>query len=179
MSTQSRSVLSPLLFFGFFRESGCICDGTIWTKVGWEIFPEEVHSLKAKAPPSRCLPYPLDKFCCNFANVDLIQSSLRLAYILVQALLLILFVLSVHYLWMKWTRHQRKVNLPCRWEESWHLKGCMATRLCNSLKLTFPAPHSPAPLPLSDGALHTLVRSTEVCLIGRSLKLSPPAPSFK
>ncbi|XP_013207940.1 testis-expressed protein 50 [Microtus ochrogaster] len=110
MSNQRRSVLSPLLFFCFFRESACICDGTIWTKVGWEIFPEEVHSLKAKPPPSHCLPYPLNKFCCNFANVDLIQSSLRLTYILVQALFLILFVLSVHYLWMKWTRHQRKLK---------------------------------------------------------------------
>ncbi|XP_051042042.1 testis-expressed protein 50 isoform X2 [Phodopus roborovskii] len=90
------------------RESFCICDGTTWTKVGWEIFPEEVHYLKVKALPSHCLPYPLDKLCCNFANVDLIQGSLRLMYILVQALFLILFVLSVHYLWMKWTRHQRK-----------------------------------------------------------------------
>lgn len=50
------------------------------------------------------------------------------------------------------------------------------TRLCNSLKLTFPAPHSPAPSPLSNGVLHTLMSSTEVCLIGRSLKLSPAAP---
>lgn len=53
------------------------------------------------------------------------------------------------------------------------------TRLCSSLKLTFPAPHSPAPPPLSNGVLHTLMSSTEVYLIGSSLKLSPPAPSFK
>ncbi|XP_012969723.2 testis-expressed protein 50 [Mesocricetus auratus] len=110
MSNPRLSVLSPLLFFCFFRETSCICDGTTWTKVGWEIFPEEVHYLKVKAPPSHCLPYPLDKFCCNFANLDLIQGSLRLMYILVQALFLILFVLSVHYLWMKWTRHQKKLK---------------------------------------------------------------------
>uniref|UniRef100_A0A8C6HMT6 Testis expressed 50 n=1 Tax=Mus spicilegus TaxID=10103 RepID=A0A8C6HMT6_MUSSI len=110
MSTQRLSVLSPLLFFCFFRESFSICDGTTWTKVGWEIFPEEVHYLKVKVPPSSCLPYPLDKLCCNFANMDLLQSSLHLTYILVQALCLILFALSVHYLWMKWTRHQKKLK---------------------------------------------------------------------
>lgn len=117
MSNQRLSVLSPLLFFGFFRESFSICDGTTWTKVGWEIFPEEVHYLKVQVPPSHCLPYPLDKLCCNFANKDLLQSSLHLTYILVQALFLILFVLSVHYLWMKWTRHQKKVNLWCKYED--------------------------------------------------------------
>ena len=111
MSTQRLSVLSPLLLFCFFRETFSICDGTTWTKVGWEIFPEEVHYLKVKAPPSSCLPYPLDTLCCNFANMDLLQSALHLTYILVQALCLILFALSVHYLWMKWTRHQKKVNL--------------------------------------------------------------------
>ncbi|XP_055480690.1 testis-expressed protein 50 [Psammomys obesus] len=110
MSNQRLFVLSPLLFFCFFRESICICDGTTWTKVGWEIFPEEVHYLKVKAPPSQCLPYPLDKLCCNFANLDIFQSSLHLIYIIVQALFLILFVLSVHYLWMKWTKHQKKLK---------------------------------------------------------------------
>ncbi|XP_028720288.1 testis-expressed protein 50 isoform X2 [Peromyscus leucopus] len=110
MSNWRRSVLFPLLFLCFFREGVCICDGTTWTKVGWEIFPDEVRYLKVKASSSHCLPYPLDKLCCNFANLDLVQSSLRLLYILVQALFLILFVLSVHYLWMKWTRHQRKLK---------------------------------------------------------------------
>ncbi|XP_031242812.1 testis-expressed protein 50 isoform X2 [Mastomys coucha] len=95
---------------GLYRESFSICDGTTWTKVGWEIFPEEVHYLKVKAPPSHYLPYPLDKLCCNLANMDLLQSSLHLIYTLAQALFLILFVLSVHYLWMKWTRHQKKLK---------------------------------------------------------------------
>ncbi|XP_034369561.1 testis-expressed protein 50 isoform X2 [Arvicanthis niloticus] len=117
MSTQRLSVLSPLLFFCFFRESFSICDGTTWTKVGWEIFPEEVHYLKVKVPQSHCLPYPLDKFCCNFANMDLLQSSLHLIYILVQALFLILFALSVHYLWMKWTRHQKKLKMQASLEK--------------------------------------------------------------
>lgn len=99
-----------LLVTCFFRESVCICDGTTWTKVGWEIFPEEVHYLKVKPSPSHCLPYPLDKLCCNFANMDLLQSCLQLTYILAQALILILSVLSGHYLWMKWKKHQKKVN---------------------------------------------------------------------
>ncbi|XP_052593334.1 testis-expressed protein 50 [Peromyscus californicus insignis] len=110
MSNWRLSVLSPLLFLCFFREGVCICDGTTWTKVGWEIFPDEVLYLKVKASSSHCLPYPLDKLCCNFANLDLVQSSLRLLYILVEALFLILFVLSVHYLWMKWMKHQRKLK---------------------------------------------------------------------
>lgn len=114
MSNWRRFVLFPLLFLCVFREGVCICDGTTWTKVGWEIFPDEVRYLKVKASSSHCLPYPLDKLCCNFANLDLVQSSLRLLYILVQALFLILFVLSAHYLWMKWTKHQRKVSLCCR-----------------------------------------------------------------
>ncbi|XP_057585616.1 testis-expressed protein 50 [Hippopotamus amphibius kiboko] len=108
MSTQERSLILPLLFICFFRESFCICDGTTWTKVGWEIFPEERHYLKVKLSPSHCLPYPLDKLCCNFANMDIFRGCLHLIYILVQALFLILSVLSVHYLWMKWNKHKKK-----------------------------------------------------------------------
>lgn len=110
MSIQGLSLTFSLLFICFLRKSFCICDGTIWTKVGWEIFPEEMHYLKAKPSPSHCLPYPLDKLCCSFASMDIFQGSLRLVYILVQALFLILSVLSVHYLWMKWKKHQKKVN---------------------------------------------------------------------
>lgn len=110
MSIQGLSLSFSLLLICFLRESFCICDGTIWTKVGWEIFPEEMHCLKVKPSPSHCLPYPLDKLCCNFANVDILESSLHLIYILVQALFLILSVLSVHYLWMKWKKRQKQVN---------------------------------------------------------------------
>ncbi|XP_051004136.1 testis-expressed protein 50 [Acomys russatus] len=110
MRNQRLSVLSPLLLCCFFRESFCICDGTTWTKVGWEIFPEEVYYLKLKAPSSQCLPYPLDGLCCNFANMDLFQSSLYMTYVLTQALFFILFVLSVHYLWMKWIKHKKKLR---------------------------------------------------------------------
>ncbi|XP_014445191.1 testis-expressed protein 50 [Tupaia chinensis] len=110
MSTLGLSLLFPLLFICFFRESFCICDGTIWTKVGWEIFPEEVNYLKAKPSSSHCLPYPLDKLCCNFANMDIFQGCLHLTYILVQALFLILSVLSVHYLWTKWKKHKKKLK---------------------------------------------------------------------
>ncbi|XP_012658024.1 testis-expressed protein 50 [Otolemur garnettii] len=110
MSNQRLFLIFSLLFICFFRESCCICDGTTWTKVGWEIFPEEVHYLKVKPSPSHCLPYPLEKLCCNFANMDILQGCLHLTYILVQALVLILFVLSVHYLWMKWKKHQKKLK---------------------------------------------------------------------
>ncbi|XP_048213611.1 testis-expressed protein 50 [Perognathus longimembris pacificus] len=110
MSNQGLALIFPLLFICFFKGSFCICDGTIWTKVGWEIFPEEVHYLKVKASPSHCLPFPLDKLFCNFANMDIVQSCLHLSYILVQALFLILSVLSVHYLWMKWKKHQKKLR---------------------------------------------------------------------
>ncbi|XP_053462296.1 testis-expressed protein 50 [Nycticebus coucang] len=110
MSNQRLFLIFSLLFICFFRESCCICDGTTWTKVGWEIFPEEVHYLKVKPPPSHCLPYPLEKLCCNFANMDIFQGCLHLTYILVQALVLILFVLSVHYLWLKWKKHQKKLK---------------------------------------------------------------------
>lgn len=111
MSTQGLSLIFTLLFICFFRESFCICDGTTWTKVGWEIFPEEMHYLKVKTAPSHCLPYPLDKLCCNFANMDIFHGCLNLIYILVQALFLILSVLSAHYLWMKWKKHKKKVML--------------------------------------------------------------------
>ena len=104
MSTQGLSLIFTLLFICFFRESFCICDGTTWTKVGWEIFPEEMHYLKVKTAPSHCLPYPLDKLCCNFANMDIFHGCLNLIYILIQALFLILSVLSAHYLWMKWKK---------------------------------------------------------------------------
>ncbi|XP_045308840.1 testis-expressed protein 50 [Leopardus geoffroyi] len=112
MSIQGLSLSFSLLLICFLRESFCICDGTIWTKVGWEIFPEEMHCLKVKPSPSHCLPYPLDKLCCNFANVDILESSLHLVYILVQALFLILSVLSVHYLWMKWKKRQQQLKKP-------------------------------------------------------------------
>ncbi|XP_061042730.1 testis-expressed protein 50 [Eubalaena glacialis] len=110
MPSQGLSLIFPLLFICFFRESFCICDGTTWTKVGWEIFPEETHYLKVKPSPSHCLPYPLDKLCCNFASMDIFQSCLHLIYILVQALFLILSVLSAHYLWVKWKKHQKKLK---------------------------------------------------------------------
>ena len=111
MSTQGLSLIFTLLFICFFRESFCICDGTTWTKVGWEIFPEEMHFLKVKTAPSHCLPYPLDKLCCSFANMDIFHGCLNLVYILVQALFLILSVLSAHYLWTKWKKHTKKVML--------------------------------------------------------------------
>ncbi|KAB0377026.1 hypothetical protein FD755_011470 [Muntiacus reevesi] len=110
MSAQGLSLIFTLLFICFFRESFCICDGTAWTKVGWEIFPEEMHYLKVKTAPSHCLPYPLDKLCCNFANMDIFHGCLNLIYILVQALFLILSVLSAHYLWMKWKKHKKKLK---------------------------------------------------------------------
>uniref|UniRef100_A0A8C3X6G1 Testis expressed 50 n=1 Tax=Catagonus wagneri TaxID=51154 RepID=A0A8C3X6G1_9CETA len=110
MSPQGLYLIFSLLAICFFRESFCICDGTTWTKVGWEIFPEEMHYLKVKPPPSHCLPYPLDKLCCSFANMDIFQGCFHLTYILVQALLLILFVLSAHYLWMKWKKRKKKLK---------------------------------------------------------------------
>ncbi|XP_014638895.1 PREDICTED: uncharacterized protein LOC106801025 [Ceratotherium simum simum] len=110
MSIQGLSLIFPLLFICFFKESFCICDGTIWTKVGWEILPEEMQYLKFKPSPSYCLPYPLNKLCCNFANMDIFQGCLHLTYTLVQALSLILSVLSVRYMWMKWKKHKKKLK---------------------------------------------------------------------
>ncbi|XP_023566089.1 testis-expressed protein 50 [Octodon degus] len=112
MSSQGPSWITQLLLLltFFFRDSFCICDGTTWTKAGWEIFPEEVHYLKVKPAPSQCLPYPLDRLFCSSANRDILQSCLHLTFILAQALFIILSVLSVHYLWMKWKRHQRKLK---------------------------------------------------------------------
>ncbi|XP_019502533.1 PREDICTED: uncharacterized protein LOC109385111 [Hipposideros armiger] len=110
MSIQGTALIFPLLFICFLKESFCICDGTIWTKVGWEIFPEEMHYLKVKLSPSHCLPYPLDKLCYNFANMDIFQDFLHLMYILIQAIFLSLFVLSVHYLWVKWKKHKKKLK---------------------------------------------------------------------
>ncbi|XP_031514422.1 testis-expressed protein 50 isoform X2 [Papio anubis] len=110
MSNQGLPLSFSLLLICFFGESFCICDGTIWTKVGWEILPEEVHYWKFKGSPSHRLPYLLDKLCCDFANMDIFQGCLYLIYNLLQALFFILFVLSVHYLWMKWKKHQKKVK---------------------------------------------------------------------
>ncbi|XP_058934197.1 testis-expressed protein 50 [Kogia breviceps] len=107
MPSQGLSLIFPLLFICFFRESFCICDGTTWTKVGWEIFPEETHYLKVKSSPSHCLPYPLNKLRYNFASMDIFQSCLHLIYILVLALFLILSVLSARCLW---TKHQKKLK---------------------------------------------------------------------
>ncbi|KAM5238790.1 LOW QUALITY PROTEIN: testis-expressed protein 50 [Ctenodactylus gundi] len=103
-------LISPLLCIYFFRESFCICNGTTWSRVGWEIFPEETCFLKVEASPSHCLPYPLDKLFCNSANMDIFQSCLHLTYISVQAVFLILSILSVHYLWMKWKKHQKQLK---------------------------------------------------------------------
>ncbi|KAM6165184.1 testis-expressed protein 50 [Erethizon dorsatum] len=110
MSNLGPSLTIPLLFIFFFRDSFCICDGTTWTKVGWEIFPEEVHYLKVKPAPSQCLPYPLDRLCCSFANMNIFQSCLHLTFILAQALFIILSVLSMHYLWMKWRKYKKKLK---------------------------------------------------------------------
>ncbi|KAM5144309.1 testis-expressed protein 50 [Callospermophilus lateralis] len=112
------SLVLFLLLTCFFRESVCICDGTIWTKVGWEIFPEEVHYLKVKPSPAHCLPYPLDRLCCSFANMDLLQSCLHLTYIIAQALIVILSVLSGHYLWIKWKKHQKKLKKQASLDKS-------------------------------------------------------------
>ncbi|XP_023062802.1 testis-expressed protein 50 [Piliocolobus tephrosceles] len=110
MSNQGLPLIFSLLLICFFGESFCICDGTIWTKVGWEILPEEVHYWKFKRSPSHHLPYLLDKLCCYFANMDIFHGCLYLIYNLSQALFFILFVLSVHYLWMKWKKHQKKLK---------------------------------------------------------------------
>ncbi|XP_014595020.1 testis-expressed protein 50 [Equus caballus] len=110
MSFQGLSLIFPFLFICFFKETFCVCDGTIWTKVGWEILPEEMQYLKFKPSPSYCLPYPLNNLCFNFANMDIFQGYLYFTYTLVQALSFILFVLSVHYLWMKWKKHQKKLK---------------------------------------------------------------------
>ncbi|XP_055963354.1 testis-expressed protein 50 [Sorex fumeus] len=98
------------LFICFFMDSFCICDRATWTKVGWEIFPEEIPYLKVPLPPSHCLPYPLDRLCCNFGNKDTLYGCLQLIYISLEALGLILLVLSVHYLWMKWKKHKKKLE---------------------------------------------------------------------
>lgn len=104
----------PLMFFLLFvcllKESSCICDGTIWAKVGWEILPEEMLYLKVEPAPSHCLPYPMDKLWCNFFNLDTIASLVHLVFVLGQAISLILLALSVHYLWMKWKRHKKEVS---------------------------------------------------------------------
>ena len=110
MSLQELSPILPLLVICLLKESLCICDGTIWAKVGWEIFPEEMPYLRVKTSPSHCLPYPVNKLCCNFANMDIFQGFLYLVYIVGQAIFLILAALSVHYLWMKWKKHKKKVN---------------------------------------------------------------------
>ncbi|XP_037681256.1 testis-expressed protein 50 [Choloepus didactylus] len=123
MSTHRLSLIFPLLLICFFREGFCICDGTTWTKVGWEIFPEEVHYLKFKLSPSHCLPYPLDKLCCNLANMDIFQGFLQIFYISVQALFLILSVLSVHYLWMKWKKHKKKLKKKASLDTSGNLES--------------------------------------------------------
>ncbi|XP_036891180.1 testis-expressed protein 50 [Sturnira hondurensis] len=108
MSLQELSPIFPLLLICLFKESVCICDGTIWAKVGWEILPEEMPDLKVQPSPSHCLPYPINKLGCNFANMDIFQGFLYLMYILAQAIFLILAALSVHYLWMKWKKHKKK-----------------------------------------------------------------------
>ncbi|XP_007525266.1 testis-expressed protein 50 [Erinaceus europaeus] len=110
MSAKGLSLSFPLLFICFFMESFCICDRSTWTKVGWEIFPDEALHLKFKRPPTSCLPYPVDKIYCILANLDIFGSCLRITYISVEILLLILTVLSVHYLCMKWKKHKRKVK---------------------------------------------------------------------
>ncbi|KAM5294614.1 testis-expressed protein 50 [Glossophaga mutica] len=108
MSLQDLSPIFPLLVICLLKESLCICDGTIWAKVGWEIFPEEMPYLRVQPSPSHCLPYPINKLSCNFANMDIFQGFLYLMYILAQAIFLILAALSVHYLWMKWKKHKKK-----------------------------------------------------------------------
>ncbi|XP_012384822.1 testis-expressed protein 50 [Dasypus novemcinctus] len=133
MSTQGLSLIFPLLFICFFREGFCICDGTTWTKVGWEIFPEEVYYLKVKLSPSHCLPYPLDKLCCNLANMDIFQGFLHLFYILVQALFLILSVLSVHYLWMKWKKHKKKLKKQASLDTSGNDLECQSVYDINQI----------------------------------------------
>ncbi|XP_037001760.1 testis-expressed protein 50 [Artibeus jamaicensis] len=108
MSLQELSPIFPLLVICLLKESLCICDGTIWAKVGWEIFPEEMPYLRVQPSPTHCLPYPINKLGCHFANMDIFQGFLYLMYILAQAIFLILAALSVHYLWMKWKKHKKK-----------------------------------------------------------------------
>ncbi|XP_021561854.1 uncharacterized protein TEX50 [Carlito syrichta] len=158
MSNQELSSIFPLLFICFFRESFCICDGTLWTKVGWEIFPEEVYCLKAKPSPSHCLPYPLNKLCCNFASMDIFQGCLHLIYIFAQALFLILSVLSVHYLWMKWKKHTKKLKKQASLDKSGH-------------HLESPSSYD------IDQILCRLVTTTS--LMSEYLKLVSHSPSFK
>ncbi|KAM6219023.1 testis-expressed protein 50 [Rhynchocyon petersi] len=110
MSVRGLCLIFFLLFICFFRGNFSICDGTTWAKVGWEIFPEKLYYPRVKPSPSHCLPYPLNKLCCNFANMDIFQGCLHLFYVLVQALILILSVLSVQYLWTKWKKHQKKLK---------------------------------------------------------------------
>lgn len=110
MCIQELSLIFPLLVFCFLQESFCICDGTIWSRSGWDIFPEEAAYLMAKSSPSYCLPYPLDKVCYDSAYMDAFQDVLCLMYISAQALFLILTVLSVYYLLVKWKKYKEKVS---------------------------------------------------------------------
>ncbi|XP_059529877.1 testis-expressed protein 50 [Myotis daubentonii] len=110
MSIQELPLMFLLLCACLLKENSCICDGTTWAKVGWEIFPEEMLYLKVEPSPSHCLPYPMDKLWCNFINMDVIASLVYLICILGQAISLILLALSVHYLWMKWKRHKKELK---------------------------------------------------------------------
>lgn len=69
-----------------------------------------MSSLKFELPQLHCLPYPLDKLSYDFADMDIFQTCLKLCFILIQALFLILPVLSARYLWMKWKNYKEKVN---------------------------------------------------------------------
>ncbi|XP_004853475.1 uncharacterized protein Tex50 [Heterocephalus glaber] len=108
MANAVASLTFSLLFIFLFKGSLCICDGTAWTKVGWEIFPEEVHHLQVKTFRPQCPPHPLTKLCRSFVTWDIFQTCLHFIFTLAQALFLMMSVLSVHYLWMKWKKHQRK-----------------------------------------------------------------------
>ncbi|XP_073072873.1 testis-expressed protein 50 [Manis javanica] len=110
MSIQGLSLIFPLLFFCFFGESLCISDGIIWRRIGWEILPEEMSSLKFELPQLYCLPYTLGKLCYDFADMDTFQTFLKLCFVLIQALIFILSVLSAHYLWMKWKKYKEKLE---------------------------------------------------------------------
>uniref|UniRef100_A0A7M4FPG1 Uncharacterized protein n=1 Tax=Crocodylus porosus TaxID=8502 RepID=A0A7M4FPG1_CROPO len=88
----------------------CVGGRPSWRRVGMDILPEDLKEMELETQRmSTCLPYPLDQLSLYFTNLEITKGWLDILRFSVKVVLSLLCSLSVHYLWIKWKLHQRKL----------------------------------------------------------------------
>ncbi|XP_038606827.1 testis-expressed protein 50-like [Tachyglossus aculeatus] len=93
------------------RSLGCP-DRERWTRVGWEILPEEMPQLKRPLhAPLYCLPNALDDSCLRISTYDLFRICMWFLCIVCTGLLFNVVSLALYH---RWTEGKQRLEKPER-----------------------------------------------------------------